>query len=162
VQPACACSQIFDAKRLIGRKFADPAVQDDIKHWPFRVRSGAGDIPELVVQYKGEDKVFKAEEISAMVLVKMKDIAQSYLSDKGEVKKAVITVRRPLLLSFDLIGSVRVFVFPDHVLSPATLALRCCQTPHSTASQVAIDVRLWAHASRLSLLTTWHTMDDAF
>jgi heat shock 70kDa protein 1/2/6/8 len=84
--------QIFDAKRLIGRKFADPAVQDDCKHWPFKVRSGAGDIPELVVQYKGEEKVFKAEEVSAMVLTKMKEIAASYLSDKGEVKRAVITV----------------------------------------------------------------------
>jgi heat shock 70kDa protein 1/2/6/8 len=84
--------QIFDAKRLIGRKFADPAVQDDCKHWPFKVRSGAGDVPEIVVQYRGEEKVFKAEEVSAMVLVKMKEIAQSYLSDKGEVKKAVITV----------------------------------------------------------------------
>jgi L1 cell adhesion molecule like protein len=84
--------QIFDAKRLIGRKFTDPAVQDDCKHWPFKVKAGAGDVPEIVVQYKGEDKVFKAEEVSAMVLLKMKEIAQSYLSDKGEVKKAVITV----------------------------------------------------------------------
>lgn len=77
---------------MIGRKFADPAVQDDCTHWPFKVRSGAGDIPELIVQYKGEEKVFKAEEISAMVLTKMREIAQSYLSDKGEVKKAVVTV----------------------------------------------------------------------
>eukprot|EP00195_Chlamydomonas_chlamydogama_P000498 CAMPEP_0202920558 /NCGR_PEP_ID=MMETSP1392-20130828/76907_1 /ASSEMBLY_ACC=CAM_ASM_000868 /TAXON_ID=225041 /ORGANISM="Chlamydomonas chlamydogama, Strain SAG 11-48b" /LENGTH=651 /DNA_ID=CAMNT_0049614061 /DNA_START=152 /DNA_END=2107 /DNA_ORIENTATION=- len=83
---------VFDAKRLIGRKFQDPIVQSDIKLWPFKVRSGAHDIPEIVVQYKGEDKVFKAEEISSMVLIKMKETAQAFLGADKEVKKAVVTV----------------------------------------------------------------------
>lgn len=83
---------IFDSKRLIGRKFSDAHVQEDAKLWPFAVRSGPDDVPLLEVQYKGETKQFKAEEIAAMVLVKMKDIAQSFLSDKGDVAKAVITV----------------------------------------------------------------------
>jgi len=82
---------VFDAKRLIGRKFADPVVQSDIKLWPYKVRSGAHDIPEIVINYKGEEKVFKAEEISSMVLVKMKETAQAFLGEK-EVKRAVITV----------------------------------------------------------------------
>ncbi len=67
---------VFDAKRLIGRKFDDQIVQNDIKLWPFKVRSGAHGIPEICVQYKGEEKVFKAEEISSMVLIKMKETAQ--------------------------------------------------------------------------------------
>merc|ERR1712233_173192 len=62
-----------DAKRLIGRKFTDPGVQSDMKHWPFKVVSGTGGTPIIEVEYKGETKKFKAEEISSMVLVKMKD-----------------------------------------------------------------------------------------
>jgi heat shock protein 1/8 len=83
---------VFDAKRLIGRKFQDQTVQNDIKLWPFKVRPGAHDIPEIVVSYKGEDKIFKAEEISSMVLIKMKETAQSFLGGDKEVKRAVITV----------------------------------------------------------------------
>merc|ERR1712194_920845 len=62
-----AVNTVFDAKRLIGRKFTDASVQQDMKHWPF-----------------------KAEEISSMVLTKMKDIAEAYLGK--EVKNAVVTV----------------------------------------------------------------------
>jgi len=83
---------VFDAKRLIGRKFQDATVQSDIKLWPFEVRAGAGDIPEIVVDYKNEKKVFKAEEISSMVLIKMKEIAQAFLGADREVKRAVVTV----------------------------------------------------------------------
>jgi len=83
---------VFDAKRLIRRKFQDQTVQNDIKLWPFKVRPGAHDIPEIVVSYKGEDKIFKAEEISSMVLIKMKETAQSFLGGDKEVKRAVITV----------------------------------------------------------------------
>ncbi|MEW5305327.1 MAG: hypothetical protein WDW38_005632 [Sanguina aurantia] len=83
---------VFDAKRLIGRKFTDHIVQADCKLWPFRVRAGAGDVPEIVVEYKGEDKVFKAEEISSMVLIKMKETAQAFLGADKEVKRAVVTV----------------------------------------------------------------------
>jgi len=80
---------IFDAKRLIGRKFNDPVVQQDIKHWPFKVVKD-GDKPKIQVQYKGETKTFFPEEISSMVLTKMKDTAESYLGKK--VKDAVVTV----------------------------------------------------------------------
>ncbi|XP_077238157.1 heat shock 70 kDa protein 4-like [Tasmannia lanceolata] len=81
---------VFDAKRLIGRRFSDPSVQSDMKHWPFKVISGPGDKPMIVVQYKGEEKQFAAEEISSMVLTKMKEIAEAYLG--STVKNAVITV----------------------------------------------------------------------
>lgn len=83
---------VFDAKRLIGRKFSDPAVQSDIKLWPYEVKAGPHDIPEIKVTFKGEKKSFKAEEISAMVLVKMKETAQAYLGADREVKRAVVTV----------------------------------------------------------------------
>eukprot|EP00529_Nitzschia_sp_RCC80_P017163 CAMPEP_0113513498 /NCGR_PEP_ID=MMETSP0014_2-20120614/39903_1 /TAXON_ID=2857 /ORGANISM="Nitzschia sp." /LENGTH=655 /DNA_ID=CAMNT_0000409923 /DNA_START=10 /DNA_END=1977 /DNA_ORIENTATION=+ /assembly_acc=CAM_ASM_000159 len=85
-----ATNTVFDAKRLIGRKFSDPSVQADMKHWPFQVISGPGGTPLIQVDYKGEQKSFKAEEISSMVLGKMKDIAEAYLGK--EVKNAVVTV----------------------------------------------------------------------
>jgi len=85
-----ATNTVFDAKRLIGRKFTDASVQQDMKHWPFKVVSGVGGTPIIKVDYKGEEKTFKAEEISSMVLTKMKDIAEAYLGK--EVKNAVVTV----------------------------------------------------------------------
>jgi len=85
-----AHNTVFDAKRLIGRKFTDPGVQSDMKHWPFVVKSGVGGTPIIEVEYKGETKQFKAEEISSMVLSKMKEIAEAYLGK--EVKNAVVTV----------------------------------------------------------------------
>jgi len=81
---------IFDAKRLIGRKFSDASVQSDIKHFPFKVVAGPGDKPMIQVKYKGEDKTFAPEEVSSMVLIKMKSIAEAFLGT--EVKNAVITV----------------------------------------------------------------------
>jgi len=80
---------IFDAKRLIGRKFTDSAVQSDMKHWPFKVTNVSGK-PKLQVEYKSEEKSFTPEEISAMVLIKMKETAEAYLGK--EVKDAVVTV----------------------------------------------------------------------
>merc|ERR1712183_339170 len=74
----------------IGRKFSDAAVQDDMKHWPFKIINGPGGTPLIKVDYKGETKQFKAEEISSMVLIKMKEIAEAYLGK--EVKNAVVTV----------------------------------------------------------------------
>ena len=81
---------IFDAKRLIGRKFSDSTVKSDMTHWPFTVKSGTGDKPQIEVDFKGERATFQPEEISAMVLTKMKQIAEAYLG--CEVKDAVITV----------------------------------------------------------------------
>jgi len=80
---------IFDAKRLIGRKFADSTVQSDMKHWPFTVIDASGK-PKLQVEYKNETKTFTPEEVSSMVLTKMKETAEAYLGT--EVKDAVITV----------------------------------------------------------------------
>ncbi|KRZ69869.1 Heat shock 70 kDa protein, partial [Trichinella papuae] len=80
---------VFDAKRLIGRRFDDAAVQSDMKHWPFKVIND-GTKPKIQVEYKGESKSFTPEEISAMVLVKMKETAEAYLGKT--VKDAVITV----------------------------------------------------------------------
>jgi L1 cell adhesion molecule like protein len=81
---------IFDAKRLIGRRFSDAVVQEDMKHWPFKVVSSDGDKPKLQVNYQGGLKTFTPEEISSMVLTKMKQVAESYLGHS--VSKAVITV----------------------------------------------------------------------
>ncbi|KAL6326665.1 hypothetical protein AAG906_010839 [Vitis piasezkii] len=81
---------VFDAKRLIGRRFSDASVQSDIKHWSFKVVPGPGDKPMITVTYKGEDKQFAAEEISSMVLIKMREIAEAYLG--STVKNAVVTV----------------------------------------------------------------------
>jgi len=80
---------IFDAKRLIGRKFNDTNVQADMKHWPFKVVDSNG-LPKLNVEYQSEEKTFTPEEISSMVLVKMKETAEAYLGTA--VTEAVVTV----------------------------------------------------------------------
>lgn len=80
---------IFDAKRLIGRKFDEQNVQADMKHWPFTVVSIEGK-PKIQVEYKGETKSFFPEEISSMVLTKMKETAEAYLGKT--VTNAVVTV----------------------------------------------------------------------
>jgi len=80
---------IFDAKRLIGRRFDDATVQSDMKHWPFDVISDGGK-PKIRVDYKGESKSFFPEEVSSMVLTKMKETAEAYLGKT--VSNAVITV----------------------------------------------------------------------
>ncbi|KAH6762668.1 heat shock protein 70 [Perilla frutescens var. hirtella] len=81
---------VFDAKRLIGRRFNDLSVQSDIILWPFKVIPGPGDKPMITATYKGEEKQFAAEQISSMVLTKMKEIAEVYLG--STVKNAVVTV----------------------------------------------------------------------
>merc|ERR1711976_1032189 len=80
---------VFDAKRLIGRRFDDPHVQSDLKHWPFTVKNDGGK-PRIEVEYKAERKTFLAEEISSMVLTKMKETAEAYLGQ--QVQNAVVTV----------------------------------------------------------------------
>lgn len=80
---------VFDAKRLIGRRFEDTVVQADMKHWPFEVVSDGGK-PKIQVDYKNETKTFFPEEISSMVLLKMKETAEAYLGKA--VSNAVVTV----------------------------------------------------------------------
>ncbi|KAF1761568.1 hypothetical protein GCK72_009824 [Caenorhabditis remanei] len=80
---------VFDAKRLIGRRFDESVVQEDCKHWPFTVKEKSGK-PVVEVEVKGEKRQFNPEEVSAMVLQKMKETAEKYLGHP--VKDAVITV----------------------------------------------------------------------
>jgi len=83
---------VFDAKRLIGRKFGDREVQEDIKLWPFKVvKDPKSDRPQIVITYQKQEKKFFAEEISAMVLQKLKKTAEDFLGGK-EVKDAIVTV----------------------------------------------------------------------
>jgi len=81
---------VFDAKRLIGRQFTDKEVQSDMKQFPFEVVNGRNNKPEISVEYKGERKQFLPEEISSMVLIKMKEVAEAYLGTK--VTDVVVTV----------------------------------------------------------------------
>merc|ERR1711967_25631 len=83
-------NSVFDAKRLIGRKFNDPVVQSDMKHWPFKVVPKDGDKPHIQVQFKGEEKIFSPEEISSMVLTKMKETGEAFTGKT--VKDVVVTV----------------------------------------------------------------------
>ena len=81
---------VFDAKRLIGRKFNDAEVQADMKHFPFKVLLRRVASQSCEVEFKGENKTFTPEEISAMILTKMRETAESYLG--GTVNNAVVTV----------------------------------------------------------------------
>ena len=81
---------ISGVNRLFGRRFNDPDVQSDIKHWPFKVVQGEDDRPKIQVKAKGETKTFLPEEISSMVLTKMKETAEAFLGQT--VTNAVISV----------------------------------------------------------------------
>ncbi|XXG54683.1 hypothetical protein AAC387_Pa03g2500 [Persea americana] len=81
---------LYDVKRLIGKRFDDDSVQKDMKHWPFKVVEGARNKPLIIVEYKGDERKFAPEEISAMVLSKMREISEAYLGSK--IKNVVITV----------------------------------------------------------------------
>jgi len=81
---------VFDAKRLIGRRFGEESVKKDMSHWPFTVIDDGSDNPLIQVQFKNESKTFTPQEISSMVLIKMKEIAEAKIGK--EVKKAVVTV----------------------------------------------------------------------
>jgi heat shock protein 1/8 len=83
-------STVFDAKRMIGRAFSDPQLQKDLKHFPYKVFDDGKGRPKIAVETKDGEKEFYAVEISAMVLQKMKSIAEAYLGQP--VKDAVVTV----------------------------------------------------------------------
>ncbi|OQR88569.1 heat shock cognate 70 kDa protein, partial [Thraustotheca clavata] len=85
-----ATNTVFDAKRIIGRAFSDPIVKKDAAHFPFKMVEGDDDKPLIQVTFKGEEKRFTPEEISSMVLTRMKETAESYLGQ--EIKQAVVTV----------------------------------------------------------------------
>jgi len=85
-----AVNTIYDAKRLIGRKFSDPQLQQDIKLMPFKVEDDGNDKPHIVVSYKNEEKRFYPEEISSFVLTYMREISQDFLGEK--ITDVVITV----------------------------------------------------------------------
>ncbi|KAF7362272.1 Heat shock protein 70 [Mycena venus] len=85
-----AQNTVFAFKRLIGRKFQDKEVVSDMKHWPFKVVSKGDGRPAVEVEYDGQKKQFSAEELSSMVLAKMRETAEQYLNTK--VNHAVITV----------------------------------------------------------------------
>ncbi|KAK8476407.1 hypothetical protein V6N11_075730 [Hibiscus sabdariffa] len=114
---------IFDVKRLIGRKFNDPEVQRDITFLPYKVVNKDGK-PYIQVKVKGETKIFSPEEISAMVLTKMKETAEAYLGKK--IKDAVITVPdillldvAPLSLGIETVGGVMTKLIPRNTVIPA-------------------------------------------
>ena len=74
---------VYDAKRLIGRRFNDEIVQKDMKLWPFKVEKAAdGERPKIVVQYKKEKRTFFPEEISAMILGNLKKNVEDYIGEK--------------------------------------------------------------------------------
>jgi heat shock protein 1/8 len=81
---------VYDAKRLIGRDYNDPIIQQEKKGFPFIVKDDGTNKPVIEVQYKGESKTFHPEEISSMILVKMKETAEAYLGEI--VTDAVVTV----------------------------------------------------------------------
>ena len=85
-----ATNTVFDAKRLIGKRYDDPQVQNDMKHWPFKVMAGDGQKCIIHADFLGENKSFQPEEISSMILTKMKQTAENYIGE--EVTDAVITV----------------------------------------------------------------------
>lgn len=85
-----ATNTVYDVKRLIGRKFSDTNIQNELRNFCYKVAADKSDKPVIHVSYQGEEKTFYPEEISSMILTKMKDISEMYLGK--EVKDAVITV----------------------------------------------------------------------
>jgi L1 cell adhesion molecule like protein len=81
---------VYDAKRLIGRDFNDPVIQTEIKGFPFVVKDDDHNKPLIEVEYKEDTKTFHPEEISSMVLTKMKETAEAFLGE--DVTDAVVTV----------------------------------------------------------------------
>ncbi|MFS8013983.1 putative Heat shock protein 70 family [Helianthus anomalus] len=125
--PMNPANTVFDAKRLIGRRFSDSNVQEDMKLWPFKVIQGPDDTPKIVVTYNGQEKEFLAEEISSMVLGKIKETAEAYLGEA--VKNVVITVptyfndsQRQATKDADAIAGLNVIRMINHEPTAAAIA----------------------------------------
>ncbi|KEH25725.1 heat shock cognate 70 kDa-like protein [Medicago truncatula] len=130
---------IFDAKRLIGRKFSDPIVQSDVKLWPFKVIGDLNDKPMIVVNYNDEEKHFAAEEISSMVLVKMREIAETFLG--SIVEDVVITV--PAYFNDSQRQSTR-----DAGAIAGLNVLRILNEPTAAAIAYGLDLKPFNHGCR--------------
>ncbi|GJU72438.1 heat shock cognate 70 kDa protein 2 [Tanacetum coccineum] len=127
---------IFDVKRLIGRRASDKTVQEDMKLWPFKVMAGNDDKPKIVVTYKGEYKEFTAEEISSMVLAKMKGVAEIFLG--VTIEKAVITV--PAYFNDSQRQSTK-----DAAIVAGLEVMRMINEPTAAAIAYALDKRSSIH-----------------
>ncbi|XP_047341302.1 heat shock cognate 70 kDa protein-like [Impatiens glandulifera] len=134
---------VYDVKRLIGRKFSDPLVQSGTKHWPFKVISGPEDKPMIVVKYKGEENQFYAEEISSMVLMKMKEIAEVFLGTP--VKNAVITV--PAYFNNSQIRATK-----DAGLIAGLIVMRIITEPTAAAIAYGLDKRSTSNVGEKNVL----------
>jgi heat shock 70kDa protein 1/2/6/8 len=80
----------YQIKRLLGRRYSDPHVQNDIGTWPFRILEGLNHYPQVELKFQGNRKLFPPEEILAMILSKMKESSEAAL--KKTITDAVITV----------------------------------------------------------------------
>lgn len=76
-----AKNTVYGSKRLIGMKYNDAALKDDLSNWPFAVEQGAGNKPMIKVQFKGEEKYMQPEQISGFILQKMKETAEKFLNE---------------------------------------------------------------------------------
>jgi len=147
-------NSVFDAKRLIGRRFADAEVQADMKHWPFKVLDKGGK-PVIQVEYKGETKTFTPEEISSMVLTKMRETAEAYLG--GSTKNAVITVpayfndsQRQATKDAGLIAGLNVLRI---INEPTAAAIAYCLDKKTTGEKNVLIFDLGGGTFDVSLLT---------
>ncbi|XP_015697583.2 heat shock cognate 70 kDa protein-like [Oryza brachyantha] len=132
---------VFEVKRLIGRRFSDESVQEDIKLWPFKVVAGRDDRPAIVVQHEGKVRQFVPEEISAMVLTKLREAAEAYLGEA--VKDAVVTVpvyfsnaQRQATLDAGAIAGLNVMRI-IHEPSAAAIAYGLDKMPKASGSNAA-------------------------
>ncbi|CAF1456746.1 unnamed protein product [Rotaria sp. Silwood1] len=125
---------IFNVKRLIGRKYDDPIIQTNMRHWPFKIINENGK-PKLQIEYKKKVKIFTFEEISSMIITKMKEIAETYLGEK--VTEAVITV--PSHFNY----FQRLAIEDAGVLAGLNV-LRIVNAPSATAIAYAFDKKVLA------------------
>ncbi|KAJ3705749.1 hypothetical protein LUZ61_009454 [Rhynchospora tenuis] len=146
---------VFAIKRLIGKHFSD--AQNDIMHWPFKVISGPRDMLKIVVNYRGVERQFYAEEISAIILVKMKEIAEVYLG--CTVKNAVITVpayfndfQRQATKNSGTIAGLNILSIMDEPIA-AAIAYGCNDITEDINSKILLVFDLGRSTFDVSLLS---------